>query len=222
MIISHKHRYVYISVPKAASQTMFRVLSEHYDGERYGGMHENQIPPMARDYFKFTVVRNPYRRALRLWWSTCRGDDDEFRRKDRYGMRLGCPDPDNFEAFMRWLPSASKDPMMAPSWPLMNTMTEQLEPVAGPDRFLLVRSRRWGLGVSWSDVLWIIVLEELNQCFWLLPFVGPKDGVQLFDGNGLPQLNDRPNSRDYQISESEKYAIRAWCIEDFVNFGYVT
>lgn len=77
--VSHKWQYAYIRIPKAANTTMVYALQEHFpDILRTGGkgreikdQYRNfsdlsllQSLRLSREYFVFTVVRNPYHRAL--------------------------------------------------------------------------------------------------------------------------------------------------------------
>ena len=67
MIISHKHHYLFISVPKTGTHTMYHVLTEYLDGERHGGFHNFKVPTVADNYFKFHTVRNPYYKFASAW-----------------------------------------------------------------------------------------------------------------------------------------------------------
>jgi hypothetical protein len=68
MIISHSLRYVYIGVPRTGSKSMNRWLMDHYGGEWVGTHHQWQVPMEAHDYLIFTLVRNPYERAVSGWF----------------------------------------------------------------------------------------------------------------------------------------------------------
>jgi len=105
MMISDKHRFAYTGITKTATQSMYDVLARHYMGYRPAGYghHDLCVPAHAQEYFRFAVVRNPYDRAVSMWWSTCKRDGD------KYGFRAACPDPDNFGAFMRWVVETRPD-----------------------------------------------------------------------------------------------------------------
>jgi len=62
MIISEKHKYVYIGIPRTGSKSMNHWLREHFDGSLYGAHHGCLVPAEVADYLIFTVVRNPYER----------------------------------------------------------------------------------------------------------------------------------------------------------------
>jgi hypothetical protein len=68
MIISHRFRYVYVGIPRTGSKSMNRWLMDHYAGEWVGTHHQWQVPPEAQDYLIFTLVRNPYERAVSGWF----------------------------------------------------------------------------------------------------------------------------------------------------------
>ena len=64
MIVSDKHRYVYIAIPRTASKSIARWLAAHYDGHVVGKHHSTDVPQRCKDYLVWTVVRNPYERAV--------------------------------------------------------------------------------------------------------------------------------------------------------------
>jgi hypothetical protein len=65
MIISHRHRYVYVEVPRTGSTAVSRELREHYDGQQILRKHATyrdflrQATPDERTYFSFSGIRNP-------------------------------------------------------------------------------------------------------------------------------------------------------------------
>ena len=93
MIVSHKHRYVFVSTPKAATNSMYSWLKTYWAGEHVPGLfHGREIPPECEGYFTFTCCRNPYSRAVSIWNSTI---------KARHAFRLALGEislPD----FLRW------------------------------------------------------------------------------------------------------------------------
>ncbi len=78
-MISHRHRCIYVKVPKCASTSVHDWFIAHGGGRRSfppawrGGPTSRRIPAVARamnlhpDYFTFTFLRNPYERFVSLW-----------------------------------------------------------------------------------------------------------------------------------------------------------
>ena len=73
MIISHKHKYLFIAVPRTGSNTISAELCEIYDGEPILDYHSNylefarQCSEEERNYFVFCGVRNPMDDAASLY-----------------------------------------------------------------------------------------------------------------------------------------------------------
>ena len=78
-MISHRHRCIYVKVPKCASTSVLEWFAAH-GGGRYsfrpawhGGPMAQRLPGTAHamnlypDYFTFTFLRNPYERFVSLW-----------------------------------------------------------------------------------------------------------------------------------------------------------
>jgi hypothetical protein len=65
MIVSHKHRYVYVEVPRTGSTAVSRELRDMYDGTPVLRKHASyrdflrQATPQERRYFVFSGIRNP-------------------------------------------------------------------------------------------------------------------------------------------------------------------
>ena len=99
MVINHELNYTFISTLKCGTNSMFSILMDRYGGQRVGGFHCRDLRYAPKGSFTFTVCRNPYFRAVSIWWSTC------MRGHDRYGFRLACGNGDDFETFMTWVAS---------------------------------------------------------------------------------------------------------------------
>ena len=65
---------LYVDIPKTASRAMLQVLQVHYGG---ASKWRGELPDIK---FSYTVVRDPYARALSIWWAAC------FQEDDRYGF----------------------------------------------------------------------------------------------------------------------------------------
>lgn len=72
MIISDKHRFIFMCIPKTATMMMEQILKP-YGGVYHNGQpwarHPNRISSQYKDYFTFCMIRNPYSRAVSLWFS---------------------------------------------------------------------------------------------------------------------------------------------------------
>ena len=68
MHISHKHKFVYVGIPRTGSRSMFQWLSDNYESENLGGHHDCDVPEEFQDYLIFTTVRNPYERLISGWY----------------------------------------------------------------------------------------------------------------------------------------------------------
>ncbi len=83
-MISHRHRCIYVKVPKCASTTVLEWFAAHgggwhsYRPDWYGGLLAERGQDLARlinlypDYFTFSFVRNPYARFVSTWLHTRR------------------------------------------------------------------------------------------------------------------------------------------------------
>lgn len=65
MIISHRHRYVFVEVPRTGSTAVSAELRENYEGQEILRKHASYrdfvrvAPKEQREYFTFSAVRNP-------------------------------------------------------------------------------------------------------------------------------------------------------------------
>ena len=78
-MISHRHRCIYVKVPKCASTSVLEWFAAHGGGRHsfrppwHGGPLSKRIPAVAQamnlypDYFTFTFLRNPYERFVSTW-----------------------------------------------------------------------------------------------------------------------------------------------------------
>lgn len=75
MIISDKRKIAFIGIPKTGTRSVYRELENNYDGIRHRD-HAKKFVSSYRDYYKFTIVRNPYDRLVSSWWSTTQRNED--------------------------------------------------------------------------------------------------------------------------------------------------
>ena len=92
MVRLDAHRALFISTPKAATHTMYQVLPKRYGGVRVGGFHNVAIPRECRDYWQFSVCRNPYDRLVSSFYSFNRGLHELKQ----------CPHNDDLNKWFRW------------------------------------------------------------------------------------------------------------------------
>jgi hypothetical protein len=76
MIVSEKHKIVFIAIPKTGTRSIYDYLKTNYSG-RLIGDHRTVIPAKYNNYYSFTTCRNPYDRAVSIWWSTCKRNNDK-------------------------------------------------------------------------------------------------------------------------------------------------
>lgn len=76
MLVCNKHRIVFLAIPKTGTRTIYDVLKTHFDGVLYKE-HLSTMPAKYKKYKSFTIVRNPYDRAVSQWWSTCKRGNDK-------------------------------------------------------------------------------------------------------------------------------------------------
>lgn len=67
MLVCDEHKFIFLRNPKTASRSITRALAEKFDCRTVGIYHDWQIPEELTGHFVFTVVRNPYVRAVSGW-----------------------------------------------------------------------------------------------------------------------------------------------------------
>lgn len=121
MIISEKLEYVFISTPKCATHSIYKVLTEKYHGQHLykkpkgnDQYHARNIPAEYKDFFTFSVVRHPYHRLISLWLSTQFNDRRKnYRQPNLY--KLGrCPA--GLLAYLEWLVETDADYYPSSKW----------------------------------------------------------------------------------------------------------
>ncbi len=103
MIISHEHRYVFIEIPKNASQSIRKFLLENCNGFSDGVAHNVYVPEECKDYLHFCVIRNPYSRFVSLYDFIC---DRPKHRCHELAKELGAL------KFAQWMADRSIEPAL--------------------------------------------------------------------------------------------------------------
>lgn len=67
MIISHKHKHIFVTTPKCGSHTGFKLMQDYFEAPDTGFNHSRAIPKEYKHYKSFTFVRNPYERFCALY-----------------------------------------------------------------------------------------------------------------------------------------------------------
>ena len=74
MVISHKHKYLFIELPHTASVAIHNELCQNYDGQSILRKHANYgeflrvASPAEKEYFVFSCVRNPMDMAVSTYY----------------------------------------------------------------------------------------------------------------------------------------------------------
>ena len=92
--------YVFISTPKCATHSLYYVLQEYFGGRRIKPYHRREVPESHADRFRFTVVRNPYSRAVCMWWIIT--NSQRYHENYKWYVRST-----SFEAYLKWAMSKS-------------------------------------------------------------------------------------------------------------------
>lgn len=96
MIISHKHKYVFVEYPRTGTTAVSKELCMNYDGKRILRKHSTyqeflkKATPEEKQYFVFTSVRNPLDDAVSHFFKLKTDQRERYtnRQKVRNGKRL--------------------------------------------------------------------------------------------------------------------------------------
>jgi hypothetical protein len=194
MIVSEKHKFIFIDIPKAGTHSVENILLPLYDAERIGIRRSDaDIPPWYRrlGYYVFGVVRNPFSRTLSAWWHLC------FREpyyKDWRPIIGSCEIID----FVKWL---AKDNI--PYVPGNVVLTPQCvyEDVAG------------GFDAA-------IHLENIDKEIQALPFWKGPNHIPRLLSDGTPSNNSRYGDWKLRMTDEIAGVILDIYGEDFDRYGY--
>jgi len=102
-IISHKHRFIFVEVPKAASRTILRVLRR---GDFEIQSTNSPISELLRSepelmtYYRFSVVRNPWSRLVSTWKNKVLDPENPQIVKNTRGLHEGMTFADFLEEIL--------------------------------------------------------------------------------------------------------------------------
>jgi len=82
--------WLFVSTMKCATNTLYRALPT-IGGKRAGVGFHGRPDGRERD-MQWTVIRDPYDRAVSIWASTCRRDGDRYRARARIKSMGGNPE----------------------------------------------------------------------------------------------------------------------------------
>ena len=95
MIISHKHKYLFIEVPRTGTTTISDILCRHYDGERILRKHSSywnflvKMKPEWKEYIVFSSIRNPMDSVVSLYFKLRNSQKNPFRDAPTLGLTVG-------------------------------------------------------------------------------------------------------------------------------------
>ena len=93
MIISHRHRYVFVEMPRTGSRAVADELEQFYDGHEILRKHATysdflrQATEDERTYFSFSSVRNPLDVAVTRYAHLRANKDDRFTQPRQISLR---------------------------------------------------------------------------------------------------------------------------------------
>lgn len=196
MIVSVTRQIVFVAIPKTGTRSIYECLMESFDG-LYISDHLKEVPKKYRNYFVFTVVRNPYSRTVSSWWSTCKRENDKRKYIQKYLKK-----ENTFLNFCRHLEQINREI----NYPHIHPQAEWLT----RNQFdKIVRFEN-------LELEWLVLPFNTNKV--PLPHINPTTKVQIGKfGPGNPVARDQFTS--YLCDESVQI-INDFYSEDFDLTGY--
>ena len=188
MYISLKHKILFVAIPKTATRSIYKCMKDHFEGKRMHD-HDKVIPDKYKDYYTFTVVRNPYDRAVSSWWSTCKRGNDK-----RGFIRKYLKKDNTFLNFMKNIYAITSE---------------------NPDFHITEPQSEWLRGNNFNK---IISFQNINTGWAQLPFNIEKTRLEIINSSnivreGNPYIKGHFNR--YLCSESIEL-VNEFYAEDFI------
>ncbi len=215
MISSDIHRYVYVGIPRTGTKSMNHWLCEHFDGRWCEDHHSCDVPQELRDYLVFTLVRNPYDRAVSGHFAVTWGDqapknhelepyssEQERLRKSRAFLKA------RERQYQKDMPQQS-------SIPLEERMRAAKLENESEDANVINQKRF----VDRAGVKMVLYFERIPQCLAELPFVDASN-VPPFPHHPEKGIRPQGNFFDFFHDSDEEQVVWAHAAEDFYAFGY--
>jgi hypothetical protein len=203
MIVQEQERWVYLGPPKTASTTMhIELVKPPWRGIRVDpeAQHDMEVPEPYRDFFVFGTVKNPYERAVSLYWHFLR-DVRRIRAAEKgvtaRTQLARLPLPHREFSMTRFLEMAIEG---------------NLAVLEVPDNtFFCAPLTEW---YQWTRVDAFIKAERLEEQFEALPFVNGR-------WSHFSWHNDLPRGlwRDWRTPRTIEL-VNTWAGYDFQEYGY--
>lgn len=101
MLASKKYNFVFIRNPKCCSRSISKILCD-YEVEEIGHYHDWIVPEEYKNYFVFSVVRNPYTRLKSAFFDRIKSwnyHDDNYKKNCKNYSSLFTGIPLSFEDY---------------------------------------------------------------------------------------------------------------------------
>ncbi|NVK43988.1 MAG: sulfotransferase family 2 domain-containing protein [Oceanospirillaceae bacterium] len=197
MLVSDKHEFVMLLVPKTGTRSLIKMLSgEKYFAENIGD-HKHKIPNKYQGYYTFTVVRNPYQRMVSLYLSCCvaSGDMKGFV-KDFEPVYGG----NSFEYFLQWLVD-NRDKFWA----------------INQSKYIILKSQ--AAFILGNKIDCVIPFESLSEDLYKLPFID-EDEKLLHVNRTASKTDLNLGSHEDYLSDKAILLINDYCDKEFELGGY--